>query len=104
MKQRVLKISLLAVVFLMASATALFADGNNARKGAVNAFAKYYGQVIPSSLRSAQDALLYIDFEHEDGKIPEALVNLGYTVTVATDWDDFSDKLNNGNHHWCVKF
>lgn len=104
MKQRVLKISLLAVVFLMASATALFADGNNARKGAVNAFAKYYGQVIPSSLRSAQDALLYIDFENEDGKIPEALVNLGYTVTVATDWDDFSDKLNNGNYGLAVGF
>ncbi len=103
MKAQLLKISL-AVILCVVSATALFADGNNARQGSPNAFEKYYGQVLESSTRGALDALLYIDYELQDGKIPEALVSLGYTVTVATDWFDFSIKLNTGTYALAVAF
>jgi|LSQX01.3.fsa_nt_gb hypothetical protein len=101
MKTKLLKFSL--AVFCMISTISLFAEGNNAPEGATNTFAKYYGQVIGSS-RGAADALLYIDLEHSDGKIPEALVHLGYTVTVATDWYDFTNKLNTGNFGLAVGF
>ena len=101
MKTKLLKFSL--AVFCMISTISLFAEGNNAPEGATNTFAKYYGQVIGSS-RGAADALLYIDLEHSDGKIPEALIHLGYTVTVATDWYDFTNKLNAGNFGLAVGF
>ena len=103
MKKTVLKISLVVVLFMVYAAT-LFANEKNGPQGSTNAFAKNYGQVIPSSVKGAQDALLFIDFEVQDGKIPEALVSLGYTVKVATDWYDFSSKLNSGSYGLAVGF
>jgi len=96
--------TLILSVVLLFSASMLIAESTNAPQGATNAFEKYYGQVLESATRGDLDALLYIDYELQDGKIPEALLNLGYTVTVATDWYDFSDKLNTGNYGLAVAF
>jgi hypothetical protein len=103
MKTKLFLTTMLAIMVCL-SANMLFAQDNNALEGSVNSFEPHYGQVFESPARGAQDALLYIDFELADGKIPEALLNLGYTVTVATDWFDFSTKLNNGDYGLAVAF
>jgi hypothetical protein len=102
MKTRLFKISMAAVFFMM-STVAVLAEGNNTLPGSINAFEKHYGQILELG-RGATDALLYIDYENQDGKIPEALLNLGYTVTVATDWYDFTNKLNLGDYGLAVGF
>ena len=95
---------------VMAQTYTLPADGivvseANAPQGTINVFEKYYGKTIESSnMKGSQDALLYIDFEHTDGKITDALIALNYNVTVATDWPDFSTKLTNNNYGLAVGF
>jgi len=82
----------------------VFAQENNASPGSTNFFEKYYGKIIESSIRGPLDALVYIDYEIADGKVLDALAALGYTVTVATDWVDFSTKLGANNYGLAVAF
>ncbi len=98
-----------ANVMVMAQTYTLPANGivaseTNAPQGTINVFEKYYGKTIESSMKGSQDALLYIDYEIEDGKIIDALVALNYNVTVATSWPDFSTKLTNNNYGLAVGF
>jgi hypothetical protein len=103
MNTNFLKSALIAIVLLV-STSFVSADNTNAPQASVNAFAKHYGQVIEPSERGPLDALVYIDYEIEDGKVLDALMNLGYTTTVATDWFDFSNELNTGDYGLAVAF
>lgn len=105
MKRKVYAVTMIAVLLTSLSyANFSMAQVNNVQQWEPNVFEKYYGQTIESGVKGSQDALLYIDLELEDGKIPEALLNLGYSVTVATDWYDFADKLNTGDYGLAVGF
>jgi len=101
MKKRNLFLLLFGFILFSASLTA---QEYNAVKGSANFFEKYYGETIESSMRGQMDALVYIDFEFEDGKVLDALAALGYTTTVATDWNDFSTKLGSNNYGLAVAF
>ncbi len=95
---------------LIGALTLIFFIGNsaqsqqNAKDGQINVFKDYYGKTIESSIRGASDALVYIDYEIEDGKVIDALTALGYTATVATSWSDFITKLGANNYGLAVAF
>lgn len=82
----------------------LTAQENNTAPGSSNSFEKYLGKTIESNMKGPLDALVYIDYEIEDGKVLDALTALGYTATVATDWNDFSTKLGANNYGLAVAF
>ena len=105
MKKKLFTATLL-VMFMMTSSFSnlLIAQESNAVTGSTNFFEKYYGKTIESSMRGQMDALVYIDMELQDGKVLDALAALGYTVTVATDWYDFSTKLGSNNYGLAVGF
>lgn len=76
----------------------------NHGKDASNAFRDYMGTTVKSVDKELNTALVYIDFEFQEGKTLEALANLGYTVTVAFDWNDFNNKLDNNDYGLVVFF
>jgi len=80
------------------------AQVNNLTSGKLNAFAPFYGTTQSQQTRGATDALVYIDSEIQDGKIVPALVELGYTVVVATSWSDFNTKLSFPTYQLAVMF
>ncbi|MBE0663266.1 MAG: hypothetical protein IH597_12475 [Bacteroidales bacterium] len=103
MKKHFISLAVISM-FLLFSTNFVTADNTNAPQASVNAFAKHYGQILEASERGPLDALVYIDLELEDGKVLDALLNLGYTITVATDWFDFSTELNTGDYGLAVAF
>lgn len=90
-------------LMMLLSISATSQEKNHA-VNAVNAFKDHYGTPVGTMDKELNAALVYIDFEVEDGKILQALDNLGYTVTVATDWNDFNNKLSNNDYGLVVFF
>lgn len=93
-----------AILVVLFSANLVIANESNAPQGSVNVFEKNYGKVIESPNRGPLDALVYIDYEIQNGQVLNALAALGYTATVAVDWFDFSTKLNTGAYGLAVAF
>jgi hypothetical protein len=80
-----------------------FGQQTNAPAGSFNFHKNLYGTVQTGS-RGAMDAVIYIDQAYENDFVVAGLLNLGYTVTVATGWADFDAKLISGNYGLAVGF
>jgi hypothetical protein len=96
------------VALLLFVAGSSFAQNNptqNALTGAPNFYQSLYGTTQGSS-RGAMDAVVYIDYvvDPNGDFVVAGLLNLGYTVNVATGWADFNSKLVSGNYGLAVGF
>jgi len=94
---------LLTCFFMLVNQMAI-AQVSNINQNQPNVFEKNYGTAQSQQTRGATDALVYIDFEIEDGQVLAALTNLGYTYVVATDWADFFSKLSYPTYKLAVMF
>lgn len=90
-------------LMMLLSISAASQEKNHATDAA-NAFADNYGTTIGSVSKQNNTALVYIDFEFQEGKTLEALANLGYTVTVASNWNNFNNMLGSNDYGLVVFF
>lgn len=101
MKKIILLWGVSMMMLLSISATS---QEKNLDAEASNAFADNYGTTVGSVDKDLNTALVYIDFEYQEGKTLQALANLGYTVTVASGWNDFNNKLGSNDYGLVVFF
>jgi len=92
----------LLLVFII-SVTAFSQAINSTVPGASNYYESLFGTVSPG--RGANDALVYVDYTvgGNDGVI-DGLNNLGFSVTIASNWTDFNAQLATGNFGLAVGF
>jgi hypothetical protein len=98
-------IVLILAVFIAGSSFAQNNPTQNALTGSSNFYKNLYGTTQGSS-RGAMDAVVYIDFvvDPNGDFVVAGLLNLGYTVYVASGWGDFNAALLSGNYGLAVGF
>lgn len=89
---------------LMFAGSAITRAQINVVEGSYNFYEDLYGTTISNSIRGASDALFYITGAQQDVFAIPALVNQGFNVTVAANYDDFNTKLATGNYALAVVF
>jgi hypothetical protein len=91
----------LAAYFVCASIS--FAQSNKIG-GGTNFYQSLIGQTLPSLTAPTGRALVYVDYSFTNDGVITSLNENGFAVDVASDWNDFNNKLANGSFELVVAF
>jgi hypothetical protein len=97
MKKNLLSLSL----FLVLNGF-VFAQTNST--GGTNYYSSFVNEMAPPLTASMSQALVFIDYAHENDGVVDALKANGLIITFASNWADFDSKLVTGNYGLAIGF
>ncbi|SHF66753.1 HYR domain-containing protein, partial [Mariniphaga anaerophila] len=108
------KFYLLLPFFLLFSAFSFGQESNRINDGSPGFYDSLKGKTLPlftksatigtKSAMAADEALVYVDYALANDGVVDGLTALGYTVTIASSWNDFSTQLASGDFGIAVAF